>query len=58
MTAGSLPAMDRSASRLPRYLSMAAVLATGSPALADDIEITVGDCKTGVELVALSLIHI
>jgi len=43
--------MDRSA-RLCRYLSMVALLATGSPAIADDIQIKVGDCKSGVELVA------
>ena len=38
--------------RLRRTLSMVALLAACAPAIADDIQIKVGDCKSGVELVA------
>ena len=37
---------------LRRTLSIVTVLAACSPALADDIQIKVGDCKSGVEVVA------
>ena len=44
--------MDRTFRRSHRCLVLAALIAIAAPALADDIQIKVGSCKSGVALVA------
>jgi hypothetical protein len=44
--------MDRTFRRSHRCLALAALIAVAAPALADDIQIKVGSCKSGVALVA------